>query len=287
MKKILVMGSTGMLGHVVYSYLKSMPEYEVWSFSRKFNLSLIKDNKYFLGDVSDDKEYIYKKIIQEGDFDVIINCIGILNNDANNVPLAIDINSFLPHALAQWTSNMKTKIIHMSTDCVFAGNTGPYYESSFKDGISWYDKTKALGELIDDKNLTIRCSIIGPDIDPHGIGLFNWFMNLESGSEIKGFTRAMWTGCTTLTVAKAMHRAIQTNLTGLYHLVNNDSISKFDLISLFNKYFRNNEIKIAPFDGLVLDKTLINTRQSEFDFQVPSYEQMIVEMRTLSECGKQ
>ncbi len=95
---------------------------------------------------------------------------------------------------------------------------------------------------------------------------------------INGFTKAIWTGVTTLTLAKAMERALQTNLTGLYNLVNNESINKYNLLCLFNKYFRNNEIQIAKSEKLVLDKTLLNKR-TDFDFEVPSYEQMIIEMK--------
>ena len=164
----------------------------------------------------------------------------------------------------------------MSTDCVFAGNTGPYKEYSVKDGISVYDKTKADGEVVDDKNLTFRNSIIGPDLKKEGIGLFNWFM--KQTGRIEGYTGAIWTGATTLTLAQAMEAAIRQNLCGLYNLVNNTSISKFELLCLFNKYCKLFPVSITPSDKLHLDKTLVCTR-TDFDFTVPSYEQMIIEMK--------
>ena len=160
---------------------------------------------------------------------------------------------------------------------VFAGNTGPYREDSLRDGLTFYDRTKALGELEDhDGCLTLRNSIVGPDINPNGIGLFNWFM--KQSTSVKGFTRAIWTGVTTLTLAKAMDAAIQQNLCGLYNLVNNQAISKFDLLKLFNKYCKPAPIDIIPSDDLILDKTLICTR-TDFNFDIPSYEQMIIEMK--------
>ena len=164
----------------------------------------------------------------------------------------------------------------MSTDCVFAGNDGPYYEDSFPNGTSFYDRSKAIGEIDNDKDLTFRNSIIGPDIKKSGIGLFNWFMKQEG--PIDGFTGAIWTGVTTLTLAKAMEAALKENLTGLYNLVNNHSISKFDLCSLFNRYFRNGEVEINPDDKLRLDKSL-RRKRNDFTFVVPSYEQQIKEMR--------
>ena len=101
----------------------------------------------------------------------------------------------------------------MSTDCVFSGKTGGYDESSLRDGETFYDRSKALGELENQKDLTFRNSIIGPDLNEEGIGLFNWFM--KQTGEINGYTKAMWTGVTTLTLAKAMESAVQQGLTGL------------------------------------------------------------------------
>ncbi|MCS2902817.1 sugar nucleotide-binding protein [Bacteroides thetaiotaomicron] len=218
-----------------------------------------------------------KTIVTTGRYDVVINCIGLLNQFAESAPeKAIYINSYLPHLIVSWLKDTSTRFIQMSTDCVFAGNTGPYDEESFPDGKSYYDRTKALGEVNDDKNLTFRNSIIGPDINENGIGLFHWFMQ-QNGS-INGFTKAIWTGVTTLTLAKAMECAIRTDLSGLYNLVNNDSINKYDLLCLFNQYFRNNELTIKQSDKLVLDKTLL-CKRTDFDFVVPSYEQMIIEMK--------
>ena len=113
-------------------------------------------------------------------------------------------------------------------------------------------------------------------MNPLGIGLFNWFM--KQNNDIKGFTGAIWTGVTTLTLAKAMEQAVNENLCGVYNLVNNESISKFELTGLFNKHFRNNSLKINEDNKLQLDKSLRNTR-TDFTFIVPTYEQMIIEMK--------
>lgn len=141
-----------------------------------------------------------------------------------------------------------------------------------------------MGEVNDRKNLTFRNSIVGPDINEDGIGLFHWFMK-QSGC-INGFTKAVWTGVTTLTLAKAMEQALVQNLTGLYNLVNNRSITKYDLLCLFNKYFRNDDLTINPSESLVLDKTLICCR-TDFNFVVPTYEQMVIEMKEWVDSHKE
>jgi dTDP-4-dehydrorhamnose reductase len=268
--KVLVLGATGMAGHVISIYFQESG-HDVTAFSRgKFEHC-----KNINGDITDFE--ILKKIVASGQYDAIINAIGVLNQDAeNNKTSAILLNSYLPHFLSELTRNTKTRVVHMSTDCVFSGKSGGYSETSFKDGDTFYDRTKALGELVNNKDLTFRNSIIGPDMRESGIGLFNWFMKQEG--QINGYSKAIWTGVTTLTLAKAMERALSENLTGLYNLVNNDTISKYELLVLFNKYMKDNQIEILPSDSVSLDKSLINNRK-DFSFSVPSYETMIVEMK--------
>ncbi|OQB49489.1 MAG: hypothetical protein BWX99_02997 [Deltaproteobacteria bacterium ADurb.Bin151] len=113
-------------------------------------------------------------------------------------------------------------------------------------------------------------------MNENGIGLFNWFMK-QKGT-VNGFTGALWTGVTTITLARAMEQAIKENLCGLYNLVNNVSISKYDLLVLFNKYFRNNSVTIRKDDNFKLDKSL-RSKRTDFSFVVPSYEQMVREMK--------
>lgn len=268
--KILVMGATGMAGHTISIYLQEAG-HDITAFSRR----KIDYCNNINGDIKDFQNL--KTIIVKGNYDAIINAIGILNKDAeDNKSTAVLLNSYLPHFLSDITKDMCTRIVHMSTDCVFSGRDGGYSETSFRDGETFYDRSKALGELENNKDLTFRNSIIGPDINEKGIGLFNWFM--KQNGQINGFTKAIWTGVTTLTLAKAMEQALKEDLSGLYNLVNNQTISKYELLMLFNKYMRDNKIKILPSDKLSLDKSLINNR-IDFNFQVPSYEAMIADMK--------
>jgi len=260
-----------MAGHLITLYF-SEQGYDVTAYSmRPFPHS-----KNIVGNAFNTAHF--KSVLEGDDWDVVVNCIGILNKAAEeNQAKATYLNSFLPHLIADTLRTRRARLIHMSTDCVFAGNTGPYYEDSLRDGNTFYDRSKALGEVEDNKNLTFRNSIVGPDINADGIGLFNWFMK-QRNITIKGYTGAMWTGVTTLTLAKAMEQAIKEGLTGLYNLVNNESISKHHLLCLFNKYFRNDTIQIVPDDKLKLDKSLRHKR-NDFTFRVPSYEQQVVEMK--------
>lgn len=265
--KFLILGCNGMAGHQISLYLQEQG-HDVTGFALEKSRLL---NKSIAGDATDFKTL--KKIIQDGKYDTVINCIGILNQFAeNNHALATLLNSYLPHFVASAANEVGAQVIHMSTDCVFSGKRGQYTEDDLPDGATFYDRSKALGELNDDKNITLRNSIVGPDINEKGIGLLNWFMH--QNGEINGFTKAMWTGQTTLQLAKTMEAAARERATGLYNTVPETSISKYDLLRLFNKYLRNGKISIHPVEGVNADKSLKRTR-FDFNYIIPDYEKMV------------
>jgi dTDP-4-dehydrorhamnose reductase len=268
--KFLILGSNGMAGHIIYLYLKSQG-HEVDGFSRT---NQYKFDNIVIGDAMD--TVLLERQINHGNYDIVVNCIGILNDFAEkNKSIASFLNAYLPHFLVDITRFLKTRIFHISTDCVFSGANGSYKETDFRDGSTFYDRSKALGELEDNKNLTLRNSIIGPDLNPKGIGLLNWFMQ-QRGS-INGFTKSIWTGQTTLQLAKTIEKAGIQNVTGLYNMVPDSSISKYDLLLMLNQVFRKQALEIKPVDGVFADKSLVRTR-FEFDYLIPGYETMISDL---------
>lgn len=267
--RFLVLGASGMAGHTISIYLKEQG-HQVIGFARR-NLDFVET---IIGDAMNIN--LVSEIIKSGKYDAIINAIGVLNKKAEECKSeAVFINSYYPHFLASITKTMKTQVVHLSTDCVFSGKAGNYTEMSFRDGETFYDRTKALGELVDQKNITLRNSIIGPDINPKGMGLMNWF--LQQNSDVKGYTKVMWTGMTTLQLAKVIEKCVQQNITGLYNMVPDKNISKYELLILFNKYLKDRRIKIEKYDEVEVNKTLVRTN-FQFQDKVPSYEKMIFEM---------
>ena len=268
--KVLVLGSTGLIGHQVYNYLDDNNKYQLFniSFRRKLN------DQTILCDVRNHEDFVNN--IKYVSPDIIVNCIGILIKGSNQNPEnAIYINAYMPHMLMKLSDEINCKLIHISTDCVFSGEkTTPYRELDFKDGKDTYAKTKGLGEIVNNKHLTLRTSVIGPELKANGEELFHWFMN--QNKEINGYTKAIWSGVTTLILAKAVNWAIDNKITGLYHVTNNKTIDKFTLLNLIKKYTQKN-ISIIPFDKKILNKSFIDTRK-ELGFVIPDYEIMIKEM---------
>lgn len=272
MKKILILGSKGMAGHIIKEYLKEK-NYDVYSTFRSKTNQILLDKEFDLDIFNIEKLNLLLQIIKP---DFVINCIGILNKEAEENPdIAIYVNGYIPHLLDRLSNKYNYKLIHITTDCVFSGIKGNYTEIDFKDAVSYYGKSKAIGEIENNKTLTFRTSIVGPDINKEGIGLFNWFM-AQSG-KINGYSQVYWTGITTLELAKAIEKSFKMNPTGLINLVNNDKINKYNLLKLFKENMEKNDIEIIKENSYKSDKSLLRTK-FDFKYTVPSYEEMIKEM---------
>ena len=270
-KKVLIIGSNGMAGHLISDYLSLNSMFEIIRVAR----GLTNKKTDHLIDAKDFNSI--ERLISDLKPDYVINAIGILNADAENNPdLAVLLNSYFPHFLAKICDKYASRLFHISTDCVFNGTKGSYLENDFKDGIGFYAQSKALGEVNYLNHITIRTSIIGPDIKRSGIGLLNWILSQKGN--INGYSEAFWGGVTTLELAKAIEFFIQKNIDGinLYHLTNNEKISKFDLLIIINKVFNLN-LNITSTDKYKIDKSLINSNKL-IDYIVPSYQTMIEEM---------
>lgn len=267
-KKILLLGSKGKAGHVLYYMINQEVDYLVHDLSR--------NNKYFNStyniDVRDWNKL--KSILKNNKYDFVINCIGILNSKVKeNIGNTIIINSYLPHFLSQLSIKYGFRLIHISTDGVFSGALTFYKENDIKDAIDLYSVSKSLGEIENNRDLTIRTSIIGPCLE--NTGIFNWFISQKS--EVMGFTNSIWSGVTTIELAKFIMFIIRTPIGGVYHLTNEIGISKYNLLQLLNNEFKKNSIKIIPTKDVGIKRVLLNTRKN-IQYKVPTYFKMILEI---------
>ncbi len=270
--KVLVLGSTGLIGHQVFRCLQLTEQYQLYDFGFRKKL---REESVIL-DARNDESFL--KGIKEVSPKIIVNCIGVLIKESNENPEnAIFLNAYLPHRLARLADDINAKLIHISTDCVFSGDKNtPYLETDYKDGKGLYAKTKGLGEVISKDHLTLRTSVVGPELKTDGQELFHWFMN-QSGT-IQGYTESIWSGVTSIELAKAVECAIRLNISGLYHVSNNTSITKYELLNLLNKHTKK-VISITAVTGEKTDKSFVDTREL-LDFEIPSYDQMIFELVT-------
>jgi dTDP-4-dehydrorhamnose reductase len=273
-KKILVLGAGGMAGSMIYNYLDSLDKYNMNCTSRApidniFSIQI---------DIEKDMKVLERKIMESSP-DTIINCIGILVKESEiNPAKTIYTNSLFPHLLESITKDMPTKIIHLSTDCIFKGDiTGKYSEDDLPTETNWYGRSKALGELKNGKDLTLRMSIIGPQLK-NGTSLFHWIATTKE-KILQGFDKVYWNGITTLELAKQIDRILDTNLTGIYHLVPEFCIPKGDLVRLINEIFDCKKL-IESNNELRQNKVLANSRKEEYNPNIPEYRIQLEELKT-------
>lgn len=270
-KKIIVLGSAGMLGHMVTKYLKSLDKYNIVSVARNAH--------YVLPDYCVDVVKDYEKlehIFELEKPDIVINCIGMLIKECEEKPvLAFQVNEQFPHFLEK---SLKTsKLVHISTNCVHTSRSKGMFradEEAFPHDV--YGKTKLRGEVLNNKDVTIRTSIVGIELDYRGSGLLNWV--LKQTEPINGYTRAFWNGVTTLELAKFIDFCIEENLVGLRQYVTNRVTSKAllisDIVSVWNK-----KLPVVPCPDFEENKTLKgNTRQC-----AKSYFNQLKELKEFSE----
>lgn len=266
--KALIIDPSGMVGHVVALYFKEQG-HDVTGYGEK-SLEGIKMVNRSIRDLDH-----VEKIVNGGNFDAIINCSAIINDNAErHKEEAVFVNAYFPHYLEKITRETKTVIVHRSTDCIFSGKRGHYNGNDFPDATSFYARTKSIGELNNEKDITIRTSLIGPDYDKDRNDLFNWFFYQRG--DVNGFANSIWTGLTTIEFAKEIEQLLLQRAHGLFQLVPDDSISKFDLLRLFEKCFPSGRI-IHKVENQKVDKSLIQEKKGLL-LEIPSYDNMIEEM---------
>lgn len=281
-QKVLILGATGMLGHVLLKRFFHNDDFEVHGTVRK--LTGLKqyfseeEMKALIPNVDADNFDSILHAFRVSKPDIVINCIGIIKHlpSAKNHFMAININALFPHKLANLCEVANARLVHVSTDCVFKGTKGDYTEADLSNAEDIYGKTKFLGEVDYEHAITLRTSIIGHELQTN-IALVDWFLNQEG--KVNGYEKAIYTGVTTYELANVIINYVIPNesLHGLYQVAS-DKISKYDLIKLIAKTYHKT-IDIAKFSDFVLDRSLLADQfKIASGYSTPSWGEMIQDM---------
>lgn len=277
--KVAILGSTGMLGSMVYRYLSEQPDYDLSMIDRA-GMDAEHADVQTLTDFLQGHQYA-------------INCIGIIKplideTSRKSVEQAIRVNSMFPHLLAQAAESVGCQVLQIATDCVYSGREGGYVETSAHDALDIYGKTKSLGEVRSPNVHHLRCSIIGPEQRGH-LSLLDWFLRQPAGSMLKGFTNHHWNGITTLTFAKIC-RGIMSNSFVCFHtehIVPSNVVTKAELLSHFAYFYNRQDVSVGEAKAPVsVDRTLStewpNTNKAPWPMagydNPPTIQQMIEEL---------
>ena len=265
--KVLVLGSSGMLGWQMLEVLSTFPHFEAFGASRK-NLNHANNIKFDAH--TDDLNLI-------NNFDYIINCIGIIKPlMKQDIEKNIFINSIFPHKLEKNCLELNKHLIHITTDCVFSGKKGGYDEKDDHDPLDDYGKSKSLGETFNSMN--IRTSIIGEE-KFHSNSLIEWLKS-NKGKSVNGFCDHYWNGVTTKHLSEKIAEIINLNLysSGTFHIFSTDNITKYNLLNILNEKF-NLGIKVNKHvSGNKIDRTLVSVHDLHKKIQIKSLDVQISEL---------
>jgi len=265
MKKIIILGSTGMLGNMLLNYLSSTNKYEVSGSVRDTDFETDSDFLF-------DPLFNHMSDLPKADF--FINAIGIIKpHFANNISDSIYLNALFPRDLADECSKKNSKLIHITTDCVFSGKDGNYDEESDYDALDDYGKSKSLGEP--ENCMVLRTSIIGPEVHKNA-SLIAW-VQAQSGKNINGFTNHLWNGITTLQYAKICDQIISNNWydEDLYHIYSPSIVDKFELVSMINDKYEVGA-NITPVEAPVaVDRTMSTKKDLCKKLNIPELKDQI------------
>lgn len=279
--KVLILGVSGMLGNAMFRTLSEGTEIKVFGTARSSSVQ-----RYFspetvsqiIAGVDVENQDSLVRVFSEVKPQVVVNCVGLIKQlaDANDPLQALPINAMLPHRLARLCELGGARLIHISTDCVFAGTKGNYRESDPADATDLYGRSKQLGEVTYPHTITLRTSIIGHELSSSH-GLLGWFLAQEE--KVKGYTKAIFSGLPTVELARVVREVVlpMPELSGLYHVAS-APIAKYDLLKLIADVY-GKKIEIIADDSLVIDRSLNAERfRDATGYVAPSWQELVKRM---------
>ena len=279
--RLLILGGSGMLGHQLWRGLHA--QHDTWVTLRRPVADFAVHNLFDeakaiqLDDITDDTAL--ERALGQAKPEAVINCVGLIKqrDEASNEALTLRVNAEFPHRLAKCCGEAGARLIHFSTDCIFAGTKGNYTESDPSDAADLYGQSKHQGEVADAHSVTLRTSVIGHELGTN-LALLNWFLS-QRGQAISGFTKVIYSAFTTLEMARIVDRILTQHpaLSGVWHVAS-EPISKFALLQLCREKLGWEGV-IEPNDEFVCDRSLNADRFNQATgYTPPSWEAMISEL---------
>jgi len=274
--RLLVLGATGLIGHAVFQTLYQCKNFKVTGTVKTREQKKVFDSSIqdrLIDGVDATNESIMKEVFERSRPDQVINCIGYTKHQPDNSIANIALNSVLPHRLVDLCNQFNSRLIHISTDCVFSGEKGNYQEGDIPDAEDAYGKSKILGEIFDGNSITLRTSTIGHELFTNH-GLLNWFLAQHGSCE--GYRNAIFSGLPTIIFSEIIRDLVipDSQLRGLYH-VSASPINKYDLLTLIAEIYQK-KIEIKVNDSIKINRSLNHQKfSSQTGFKPPPWENLI------------
>lgn len=270
-----------MLGHQLWYQLSSQHDTRVTlrlGFEAYAGLGLFDADHVYAGvDVRHKDDLL--RVFSEFRPEAVINAIGIVKQrkEAEAALPSLELNAVFPHRLSNICGAAGARLVHVSTDCVFSGVRGCYTEDDSSDARDIYGRTKYLGEVSYDHCVTLRSSIIGLELGRRA-GLIEWF--LAQRGTISGYRRAIYTGFTTMEMARIIERilTLHPDLSGVWQVAS-EPIDKFHLLRKLSTRLGRDDVDIRPDDSFVCDRSLVGDRfKAATGYHAPGWDEMLDEL---------
>jgi dTDP-4-dehydrorhamnose reductase len=268
MNKVAVLGSSGLLGYGLTKFLSDQG-FQVTEFNRQ-GISVLPGGQAERIDVISFNSDSFLHNLGEAKW--IINCIGMIKHriqseDENSLAQTRIVNSNFPKILGELAAQNDLRVIQIGTDCVYTGISGNYDESSFKDATDIYGVSKIEGEANLQSTLLLRSSFIGRELETK-IEFLEWVLSHERFSQVSGFSNHLWNGLTVLQIGRVIAGIVISDnpLSGVQHLIPQDSVSKFELAALISSKFGREDLVINRVTApMAIDRRLDTLNRSEND----------------------
>jgi len=279
--RILILGGDGMLGHQLLSSWNSRHEVRVTLRQALDDYSQYglydSQNSYYGVDVQYFEQV--ERVVDDFKPEAVVNAVGIVKQrvESHDYIQSLEVNSLLPHKLSVLCGEVGARLVHMSTDCVFSGDSGMYTEKETPDAADLYGRSKLLGEVSESHAVTLRTSIIGLELSRKK-SLVEWF--LQQCGTVRGFEKVIYSGFTTVEMARIIEFILtqQKELSGVWHVASRP-VNKYDLLSSLVQRLPEFDIKIIPDDSFVCDRSLDGSKFGEVTgYQAPSWDKMLNEL---------
>lgn len=276
MIKVALVGTNGLLGHIVANVLSKNPNFTIHAYNRNIALRRESNIKYLaIQDLG------HNNI----NYDYLINCAGCIKQKVKDkspkeLEKMIEANVLLPVKLSL-LKNVGI-ILHQSSDAVFGGDNSPKNEDSPHEPQCYYSKTKSLGEIESSNFYSFRCSLVGKELNS-SYSLLSWFLNQKE--EVIGYNNIYWNGIAVTELAKIYERIVVNNLLpkiNNHNIVPAGPVTKHYLLQLFNIFYKKDIIVRSRFNESPSSRILTTLDKeyntSIFGGKVKTIEEMIREM---------
>lgn len=275
-KKVLVLGASGLLGSAVFRVLSEQCTLEVYGTIRSVDMrtyfsKALNEKLIAVKDLEDLAELssLLAKIMP----DVVINCVALSKSVAQEPMKLYSVFASLPQRLWFLCRQFGIRMIQISSDGVFSGARGAYIETDIPDATEPYGMAKLLGEVDAVGAITLRASVIGHELCS-SYGLLEWF--LSQRDECRAYTKAIFSGFPSVVLAQIIRDEVipRQELSGVYHVASKP-ISKFELLRMIADRY-GVFTKLIPDDSVVVDRSLVSDRfRRQTGYIAPTWSQLI------------